>query len=102
MGILGFTFAYLAFAVLHFFEFVLALVVLGLYGQDLNSARQQHKYADSKWVSTYGLRRCSLSNLATVALSSDSATVVLSSHRPRGSCRTMCVDRDTDLVVSLD
>ena len=36
--------------VLRFIQFVLALTVLGLYGQDLNSAHKEHKYADSKWV----------------------------------------------------
>jgi hypothetical protein len=51
MGLFGFAFSYVAFATIHFFQFVLALVVLGLYGQDLNNARLQHKYADSKWVS---------------------------------------------------
>jgi uncharacterized membrane protein YsdA (DUF1294 family) len=36
--------------VIRFFQFVLGIVVIGLYAQDLNNARKQHKYIDSKWV----------------------------------------------------
>ncbi|MCJ1485842.1 hypothetical protein MMC06_006017 [Schaereria dolodes] len=35
---------------LRLFQFVLALTVLGLYGVDLNNARKEHKYVDSKWA----------------------------------------------------
>ena len=42
----GFVFS----AVLRFLQFVLALTVIGLYGQYLNSARLQHKYADPNFV----------------------------------------------------
>ncbi|KAL1970986.1 hypothetical protein VTN77DRAFT_2820 [Rasamsonia byssochlamydoides] len=35
---------------LRFFQFVLGLTVVGLYGVDLNHARQKHVYADAKWV----------------------------------------------------
>jgi hypothetical protein len=50
MGILGFTTSYLAFSVLHFFQFALAITVCGLYGVDLHRAAQAGKYQDSKWV----------------------------------------------------
>ena len=36
--------------VLRFFQFILALVVCGLYGIDLHHAHQAHAYVDSKWV----------------------------------------------------
>ncbi|KAF2714436.1 hypothetical protein K504DRAFT_366941 [Pleomassaria siparia CBS 279.74] len=32
------------------FQFVMGLVVIGLYAQDLDKARKAHKYTDSKWV----------------------------------------------------
>jgi len=51
MGFFGMTLAYIAFTILHFFQFVLALVVCGLYGTDLDRARKAGKYADGKWVS---------------------------------------------------
>lgn len=35
---------------IRFLQFVLALTVLGLYGTDLDNARKQGKYTDSKWV----------------------------------------------------
>ncbi|XXH05793.1 hypothetical protein Hte_012231 [Hypoxylon texense] len=50
MSILGMTVSYLLFCVLHFFQFVLAVTVCGLYGVDLQRARSQGKYADGKWV----------------------------------------------------
>lgn len=50
MGFFGMTLAYIAFTILHFFQFVLALVVCGLYGTDLDRARKAGKYADGKWV----------------------------------------------------
>lgn len=37
--------------ILRFLQLIFALAVVGLYGQDLNRAREEHKYADSKWVS---------------------------------------------------
>ncbi|KAF2272391.1 uncharacterized protein EI97DRAFT_385984 [Westerdykella ornata] len=37
-------------ATLRFFQFVMAVVVIGLYAQDLRKAQQQGKYADAKWV----------------------------------------------------
>ncbi|OJD31354.1 uncharacterized protein BKCO1_4900038 [Diplodia corticola] len=40
----------LARVLLRFLQFVLALTVCGLYGVDLDAARQAHAYADSKWV----------------------------------------------------
>lgn len=33
-----------------FFQFILGIVVIGLYATDLNNARKQGKYVDSKWV----------------------------------------------------
>lgn len=35
---------------LRFVQFALALTVVGLYGVDLNRARKEKKYVDSKWV----------------------------------------------------
>lgn len=58
MGVFGMAFSYLGFAVAHFLQFVLALTVIGLYGQDLQSANKAHVYADGKWV---GLGHPSLS-----------------------------------------
>ncbi|MCJ1412964.1 hypothetical protein MMC19_007065 [Ptychographa xylographoides] len=45
-GFLGF----IVHTVVRFFQFVLALTVIGLYGTDLNNARIAHVYADGKWV----------------------------------------------------
>lgn len=45
-GVAGFLFR----VTFRFFQFILAIVVAGLYGQDLHSANSHHKYADSKWV----------------------------------------------------
>ncbi|KAI0476451.1 hypothetical protein GGR56DRAFT_674916 [Xylariaceae sp. FL0804] len=50
MGILGMAVSYLLFSILHFFQFVLALTVCGLYGVDLHHAHNQGKYTDGKWV----------------------------------------------------
>jgi len=36
--------------VLRFLELIFALAVVGLYAQDLNKARKEHKYSDGKWV----------------------------------------------------
>lgn len=41
--------SYLANVVLRFFQFVLGVTVIGLYGVDLNNARKAGKYSDSKW-----------------------------------------------------
>ena len=41
---------YLAAAVLRVLQFVFAVTVIGLYGQDLNAAHKAGKYTDSKWV----------------------------------------------------
>ena len=44
----------LVFFIIHtfirFFQFVLALTVLGLYGQDINATRKAGFGADSRWV----------------------------------------------------
>jgi len=50
MGLFGMALSYLAFSVLHFFQFVLAITVCGLYGVDLRRASSEGKYTDSKWV----------------------------------------------------
>jgi hypothetical protein len=50
MGLFGMAMSYLAFSVLHFFQFVLAVTVCGLYGVELRRAQQQGKYQDSKWI----------------------------------------------------
>jgi len=64
MGLFGMAFSYLMFSVLHFLQLVLALAVVGLYGTDVNRARVEHKYADSKWV--YAVIVASLSALTSV------------------------------------
>ncbi|KAH8884223.1 hypothetical protein GQ53DRAFT_846346 [Thozetella sp. PMI_491] len=50
MGFFGMALSYLAFSVLHFFQFILAITVCGLYGVDLHRASSEGKYSDSKWV----------------------------------------------------
>lgn len=50
MGLFGMAASYLAFSVLHFFQFVLAVTVCGLYAVDLNRARSEGSYTDGKWV----------------------------------------------------
>ncbi|EQB53857.1 hypothetical protein CGLO_06374 [Colletotrichum gloeosporioides Cg-14] len=50
MGLFGMAASYLAFTVLHFFQFVLAITVCGLYAVDLQRARNEGVYVDSKWV----------------------------------------------------
>lgn len=50
MGLFGMTVAYLAFSVVHFVQFALAITVCGLYGVDLSRAAKAGKYQDSKWV----------------------------------------------------
>jgi hypothetical protein len=60
--------SYILFSVIRFFQFVLALVVCGLYGVDLNSARKQHKYADGKWVCSI-TQPCSIIDIMSSELS---------------------------------
>ncbi|KAI0162240.1 hypothetical protein GGR57DRAFT_498581 [Xylariaceae sp. FL1272] len=48
--VFGMALSYLLFSILHFFQFVLAVTVIGLYGTDLNHANKQGKYSDGKWV----------------------------------------------------
>jgi hypothetical protein len=50
MGLWGMTASYLAFSVVHFLQFALAITVCGLYGVDLSRAGKAGKYQDSKWV----------------------------------------------------
>jgi hypothetical protein len=49
---------------LRFLQFVMAITVIGLYGQDLANASKVGKYADSKWV--YAVVVASLSALTTL------------------------------------
>ena len=48
VGVLGVLFR----ACLRSLQLVMALAVLGLYGVDLNTQRQNHVAGDSRWVST--------------------------------------------------
>ncbi|RYP70470.1 hypothetical protein DL769_004959 [Monosporascus sp. CRB-8-3] len=50
MGFFGMTISYILFSILHIFQFVLAVTVVGLYAVDLNRANEQGKYTDGKWV----------------------------------------------------
>ncbi|KAK7754623.1 hypothetical protein SLS62_003406 [Diatrype stigma] len=50
MGLFGMAISYISFSILHFFQFVLAVTVCGLYAVDLDSAHKQGKYTDGKWV----------------------------------------------------
>ena len=50
MGLFGLTASYLAFSVVHFLQFCLAITVCGLYGVDLSRASKAGKYQDSRWV----------------------------------------------------
>ncbi|TPX09764.1 uncharacterized protein E0L32_009103 [Thyridium curvatum] len=50
MGVFGMAASYLAFATLHFFQFVLAITVCGLYGVDLSRASKAGVRSDSRWV----------------------------------------------------
>lgn len=50
MGICGLNTAYVLFATLHVVQFILSIVVIGLYGTDLDHARKAGTYADGKWV----------------------------------------------------
>lgn len=45
-GFFGFIFS----TILRFLQLVLALTVIGLYGQYVNTARLEHKYADPNYV----------------------------------------------------
>lgn len=44
------TLSYVLHSVFRFFQLIMALVVSGLYGVDLNRARKAGKYTDGKWV----------------------------------------------------
>lgn len=50
MGVFGMAASYLAFSVLHVFQFALAVTVCALYGMDLHRASKEGKYQDGKWV----------------------------------------------------
>jgi hypothetical protein len=50
MGFFGLALSYIAFSIVHFFQFVLAVTVCGLYGVDLHRAAESGKYLDNKWV----------------------------------------------------
>ncbi|KAI3327155.1 hypothetical protein HD806DRAFT_486182 [Xylariaceae sp. AK1471] len=64
MGFFGLALSYVLFAILHFFQFVLAIAVIGLYGTDLDRAHKQGKYTDGKWV--YAIVVASLSALTAI------------------------------------
>jgi hypothetical protein len=46
----GGAFAAILHLILRFFQFILALAVLGLYAQDLTAARKAGVYSDANWV----------------------------------------------------
>ncbi|KAI0447188.1 hypothetical protein F4803DRAFT_546404 [Xylaria telfairii] len=50
MGICGLNPEYFFFATLHIVQFILSIVVIGLYGTDVDHARKAGIYADGKWV----------------------------------------------------
>ena len=50
MAFLNEPMTYLAFSVLRFFQFILALTVCGLYGVDVTSMRKAHIGTDGRWV----------------------------------------------------
>ncbi|KAM7201446.1 hypothetical protein V8F20_004910 [Naviculisporaceae sp. PSN 640] len=50
MGIRDMSKGYMLFATLHFFQFVLAVTVCGLYGVELNRAAKAGVHGDGKWV----------------------------------------------------
>ncbi|KAI0187952.1 hypothetical protein EV127DRAFT_368555 [Xylaria flabelliformis] len=64
MGIRDMTLSYLLFSILHFVQFVLAITVIGLYGTDLDRARQAGVYIDGKWV--YAIVVASLSAVTAI------------------------------------
>ncbi|KAI0548466.1 hypothetical protein F4679DRAFT_550562 [Xylaria curta] len=64
MGIRDMTLSYLLFSILHFVQFVLAITVIGLYGTDLDRARQAGVYIDGKWV--YAVVVASLSAITAI------------------------------------
>ncbi|KAI0105753.1 hypothetical protein GGR51DRAFT_519076 [Nemania sp. FL0031] len=61
MGFVNMTMSYMLFAILHCFQFILAITVIGLYGTDLDHAR---KFTDGKWV--YALVVASLAAVTAV------------------------------------
>lgn len=50
MGILRMGIMYLGFTALHFIQFILAIVVIGLYGVDINNPGDQNRYDSARWV----------------------------------------------------
>ncbi|KAK1769000.1 hypothetical protein QBC33DRAFT_513905 [Phialemonium atrogriseum] len=50
MGLFGMAASYLAFSVLHFFQFILAVTVCALYGVDLHRASSEGGHHDGKWI----------------------------------------------------
>ncbi|KAH8159889.1 hypothetical protein CIB48_g8359 [Xylaria polymorpha] len=65
MGICGLNTAYVLFATLHVVQFILSIVVIGLYGTDLDHARKAGTYADGKWV--YAVVVASISAVTSIA-----------------------------------
>jgi hypothetical protein len=50
--------------ILRFLQMIFALAVVGLYAQDLNKARKEHKYSDGKWVCLFNRHTATLSAYA--------------------------------------
>ncbi|KFY00379.1 hypothetical protein V490_01382 [Pseudogymnoascus sp. VKM F-3557] len=50
MAILNEPMTYLAFGVVRFIQFILALTVCGLYGVDVTSMRKAHVHTDGRWA----------------------------------------------------
>ncbi|KAJ2994390.1 hypothetical protein NUW58_g1570 [Xylaria curta] len=64
MGLRDMTTGYILFAILHSFQFVLAVTVIGLYGTDLDRAQKRGTYTDGKWV--YAVVVASLSAVTAI------------------------------------
>ncbi|GAP89932.1 hypothetical protein SAMD00023353_4400380 [Rosellinia necatrix] len=64
MGLVGLATSYVLFAVLHSFQFILAIAVIGLYGTDIDRARKGGVHADGKWI--YAIVVASLSAVTAI------------------------------------
>lgn len=50
MALGGYSVSYIAFTVLHFCQFVMAITVCALYGVELDRARKAHVDGNPRWV----------------------------------------------------
>jgi len=50
MALGGYSMSFIAFTILHFCQFVMAITVCALYGVELDRARKAHVSGNSKWV----------------------------------------------------